>query len=65
MQFAICNYAQARIDQQQPDHSSRMSNVGAWVRDCPAQAMLLLLWLCRKLSPMQDHKCTESDEQLA
>jgi hypothetical protein len=36
------------------------------VRYCPAQAMLLLLlWLCRKLSPMQDHKCTESDEQLA
>jgi hypothetical protein len=35
------------------------------VRYCPAQALLLLLWLCRKLSPMQDHKCTESDEQLA
>jgi hypothetical protein len=35
------------------------------VRDCSAQAMLLLLWLCRKLSHTKHHKCTQSDEQLA
>jgi cell division inhibitor SulA len=63
--FVICNPAQARIDQPTQDHSSSMSNVVYMIRDCPAQALLLLLWLCRRLSHMHKNKCTESDDYLA